>query len=133
MCCKDNWRHQKDFKNAILKQKPQSIENATINKLSPAPMTSKEGSFPLKVSPPKPRNVAKDVVVEKSKPIISSRVSVTDNNSNKLVQTDKLPPKPKKENPIVRKRNRMIANCPLPNCSKSTLWKQHCLKSTGLP
>lgn len=97
MCCKDNWRHQKDFKNVVHKQKPPAVEVCAVDKFTQASISPDTESFSPKVPSQKPRNIAKDVLMEKSKKSIPAKVSEMDSNSNQLAHADKLPPKPRKE------------------------------------
>ncbi|KAG8199524.1 hypothetical protein JTE90_009367 [Oedothorax gibbosus] len=94
MCCKDNWRHQKDFKN-IQKQKSTSVEVCPVDKLTQANPDTE--SFSSKVPPQKTRNISADTSVEKSNKSIPSTVSDIDGNSNTMAHVEALPPKPRKE------------------------------------
>lgn len=93
MCCKDNWRFQRDTDNSIIKKK-NSIIDSSANKCNSLQKTDIE-AFNSRVSSQKSKNVAKDMVIDKPKQNTPTRFSNIDDNSNKLIHTDRLPPKPK--------------------------------------
>lgn len=95
MCCKDNWRFQRDSNNASALKKKTNVEDSTINKCNSALQKTDIESFPTRAGSQKSRNVAKEMVVDKPKQNTPTRLSGIDDNSNKLVHTEKLPPKPK--------------------------------------
>lgn len=94
MCSKDNWRFQRDPDNLIIKKKSAAVDSG-INKCSSPLVKSELETFTPRAGSQKSRNIVKDVVVEKPKQNTPTRFSNIDDNSNKLVRTDKLPPKPK--------------------------------------
>ncbi|XP_071033890.1 uncharacterized protein [Parasteatoda tepidariorum] len=85
MCCKDNWRRQKDTNNSPILPKTQKEPNSNS-----ATVKAAESFSPKSVQ--KTRNATKESI-EKPKSIVPLRLTNTDDNSNKLVQTEKLPPK----------------------------------------
>lgn len=93
MCCKDNWRFQRDTDNAVIKKKNITVDS-TI-KCNSSIMQSDIETFKTRAGSQKSRNVAKEMAVDKPKTNTPTRFSNIDDNSNKLLYTDKLPPKPK--------------------------------------
>lgn len=106
MCCKDNWRHQKDFKNAVHKQKPSAVEVCPVDQFTQTSINPDKESFSSKVPSQKQRNIAKDTLMEKPKKSIPSKVSDMDSNSNQLAQAEKLLPKSRKESAYYASRKK---------------------------
>ncbi|XP_035229674.1 uncharacterized protein LOC118201632 isoform X2 [Stegodyphus dumicola] len=92
MCCKDNWRFQRDNNSVALKHKTPKMEESTINKSSSVPSKPNIESFVARVGSQNTRSIVpKDTVVEKTKQHITTRISGMDNNSNTLMQAEKPP------------------------------------------
>ncbi|XP_054723990.1 bromodomain-containing protein DDB_G0270170-like isoform X2 [Uloborus diversus] len=122
MCCKDNWRFQKDAGSTSLKSKSSATEKDEVKKCNSIFSKTDVETYAPRTNSQKPRNIHKDISIEKPRQSINSRVSSVDGNSNKLMHpTENLPPK-----------NKEISRKDIPNYSSKSKTSDSKLSSPEL-